>query len=506
VIKQFVKDLRREFAGYNASRFSMDAMAGLTVTAVALPLALAFGVSCGADAGAGLITAIIAGLLIGGLSGASYQISGPTGAMTAVLLTLGVRYGLQGIFIAGALSGLIMILASFLKAGKLISFIPGPVVTGFTSGIAVVIALGQLDNFFGTHSAGENALEKIASYARLGFSSSLYTVLTGALVILVMLVWPRSWQAKFPSSLAGIMAALAVSSALGFPVPSVGTIPRTLVPANRLRLETIPWGSLAQYISPAVSIAALGMIESLLCGASAGRMKNEKLNADRELLAQGIGNLALPFLGGVPATAAIARTSVAIKSGGQTRLVSIIHSLGLLASMFLLGPVMADIPLSALAGVLLVTAWRMNEWSAIREIFSRGHRVAMLQFLVTMAATVLFDLTVAILIGVAASIIVFTLNSCRHLDVEIKNDDGGARVRLSGPLFFGTQQRLSDAMEGLEGLGTVTVDLTHVHYTDDSALLHLHETAKTLEKKGMNVSFTGHNQVVRRHFDRHGLN
>mgnify|MGYP000258373474 FL=1 len=315
MFKDYIRDLKNEFKGYNMQTLLQDILAGLTVAAVALPLALAFGVSSGADAGAGLITAIIAGLVIGVLSGASYQISGPTGAMSAILIGLSTTYGLQGVFIASFLSGCMLIIASLFKFGKIVSFIPTSVITGFTSGIAIIIALGQIDNFFGTTSVGSSALEKLFSYLKLGFPVSLPTVFFGILVVVIMLVWPKKWGEYCPSSLAGIIIALICQLCMNLPVHEVGTIPSTLFPEARLSFSSLQLGTITQLMLPALSIAALGMIESLLCGASAGKMKNEKLNADRELMAQGIGNMLIPLFGGVPATAAIARTSVAIKAG-----------------------------------------------------------------------------------------------------------------------------------------------------------------------------------------------
>ena len=214
-------------------------------------------------------------------------------------------------------------------------------------------------------------MAKIASYARLGFHPNLQAVLIGLLVVVVMIVWPKKWGARVPGSLVGIILATVVSALFRMDsIATVGDIPRTLMLADRLDLGGLNLDMLKNLISPVVTIAALGMIESLLCGASASRMKNEPFNADQELIAQGVGNMLLPLFGGVPATAAIARTSVAVKSGQQTRLASVFHSVFLLASMFLLGGVMARLPLAALAGVLMVTAWRMNDWSGIRYIFS----------------------------------------------------------------------------------------------------------------------------------------
>ena len=371
MIRTYFESLKREFSGYGAAGLMQDMMAGLTVCAVALPLALAFGVSSGATAAAGLVTAIVAGVVIALLGGASYQISGPTGAMSAVLASIVASYGLQGVFFACFAAGVLLLLAGVFKLGRLITFIPMPVIMGFTSGIAVIIAMGQIDNFFGTVSEGGSNLEKLASYARLGFHPDLSSVLIGLLVAAVMLVWPKKWGARVPGSLVGIVLATAVAAAAGMDsLAVVGDIPRTLLLADRLHLSGLSLSMAEDLISPIVTIAALGMIESLLCGASAARMKGEPFNADQELIAQGVGNILLPLFGGVPATAAIARTSVAVKSGQQTRLTSVFHSLFLLASMFLLGGVMARLPLAALAGVLMVTAWRMNDWAGIRYISS----------------------------------------------------------------------------------------------------------------------------------------
>ena len=518
MVTQFFQDLKLEFNGYNQKKFMQDVMAGLTVTAVALPLALAFGVSSGANAASGLITAIIAGILIGGLSGASYQISGPTGAMTAILLTLSLKYGIDGVFMAGLISGIILLAAALFHFGRLVSFLPSSVITGFTSGIAIIIALGQVDNFFGTTSQGENAVQKIISYGELGFSPNLYAIMFGLLVIAVMVLWPKKWNAKFPSSLAGIIIALVVNSLLKLPVNIVGDIPRTLFPENRLTFAAISFSQIKNLFGPAISIAMLGMIESLLCGASAGKMKNEKINADRELIAQGIGNIIIPFFGGVPATAAIARTSVAIKSGGQTRLVSIFHSIGLLASMFLLGPIMSRIPLSALAGVLIMTAWRMNEWHEINYIFKNKFGTSMIAFVVTMTATVMFDLTLAILVGVFAAIFLFVTKNCA-LRIDISNIDlkrmtghdittdhtYTKMVYLTGPLFFITKDKFSQTIDQISDAKNIIFSMRAVTSIDYSAVGEFKEIASRFAGKNVNILFCGVQPDVKEIFDRSGL-
>ena len=520
MFKQFTAGLRAEFKGYNAARLGADVMAGLTVCAVALPLALAFGVSSGASAASGLVTAIIAGVVIALLGGASFQISGPTGAMSAVLVGIVAQYGLQGVFVACFAAGALLLAAGVLRLGRLISFIPMPVIMGFTSGIAVIIALGQVDNFFGTVSQGTTNLEKLASYGRLGFHAQWQPVCIGLLVVAVMLLWPKKWGAKVPGSLVGIVLATLAASLLGFDELSlVGDIPRTLLLADRLDVAALDLSMLGGLVSPIVTIAALGMIESLLCGASASRMKGEKFNADQELIAQGVGNMLLPLFGGVPATAAIARTSVAVKSGQQTRLTSVFHSVFLLLSMFLLSGVMARLPLAALAGVLMVTAWRMNDWEGIRYLFRRGFKSGISQFLITMAATVIADLTVAILVGIVYSALLY-IAKASHIRVSfsdidsarLKNARGQAPLRqyagvayVTGSLFFGAVDEFHRLMEQMPPYEHLIFSLRGMPSIDVSGAQSLLELCQLMVQDGRTVTFCGVAPEVRLYFDRAGV-
>lgn len=434
----FFRDLRTEFAGYNADKLLKDVMAGLTVCAVALPLALAFGVSSGASAAAGLVTAILAGVVIALLGGASYQVSGPTGAMSAVLIGIVAQYGLQGVFFACFAAGVLLLAAGLLKLGRLI----------------------------------------------------------------------------------GIIAATALAAALGLDeLAVVGDIPRTLLLSDRLHLGSLSLDMLSDLISPVVTIAALGMIESLLCGASAARMKSESFHADQELIAQGVGNILLPFFGGVPATAAIARTSVAIKSGQQTRLTSVFHSVFLLASMFLLGGVMARLPLSALAGVLMVTAWRMNDWAGIRYIFVHRFKSAISQFLVTMLATVVFDLTVAIILGVIYSAILYVARSSR-IHVAFSTIDGNRLrydvgkspildsagvVYVTGSLFFGAVDEFNHRLQDIPEEDHLILSLRGMPSVDVSGAQAVLELCQRLLAKGHTIAFCGVAEDVRSYFDRAGV-
>lgn len=522
MIKKYISDLKNEFRGYNGKTLSQDLMAGLTVAAVALPLALAFGVSSGADAASGLITAITAGIIIGILSGASYQISGPTGAMAAILLTVSAKYGITGVLTAGFLSGAVLIIAALCRVGKLVSYLPAPVITGFTSGIAIIIALGQIDNFFGTKSVGDNQIAKIGSYfsGAGSFVPNWWAVMFGVLVVVIMIVYPKKWNAVVPSSLVGIIVALVINMIFfeQGTVAEVGAIPSSLVTDDSIIKKGFDLEHITSLIMPAISIAALGMIESLLCGASAGKMKGERLDASRELVAQGIGNMIIPLLGGVPATAAIARTSVAIKSGGKTRLVSVFHSVVLILSMFLLGGVMSRIPLSALAGVLMVTAFRMNDWAAIKSIFRKKFKSSIMQYVLTMVSTVVFDLTIAIVIGVVAAMLVFIVKSSELRVVSSDIDESRLKgkvksghheefkvVYVSGPLFFGTQEKLINALSLLEGAQQVILSMRGVPTADDVSLSELEKLYNTLRENGTQISFTGVQSAVSEMMDRAGF-
>ena len=511
LVKDFVSDLKNEFSGYNKVSLGKDIMAGCTVTAVALPLALAFGVSCGATASSGLITAIIAGIVISAFSGAFYQISGPTGAMAAILFPIAMKSGLEGVFLAGLISGVLLLIAGFLKLGKLTSYIPMPVVTGFTSGIAIIIATGQIDNLFGVTSEGENLIQKLVSYGELGFSPNYTTLVIGLCVIVFMVLFPKKWSAIVPSSLLAIILATAVSIIFKLPAITVGEIPQSLMLENRLHVSTISFETVRHYLGPATSIALLGMIESLLCGASAGRMTGVRLKSDRELIAQGVGNIIVPFFGGVPATAAIARTSVAIKSGAQTRLTGIVHGIGLLISMLVLAPIMSQIPLSALSGVLIVTAFRMNEWETIRKIFKGKFKGAIAKFLVTMIATVIFDLTIAIVAGVVLSLFILIAKLANleiaydkvdtdkmHItDPEIaKKYDDTMVAYIMGTMIFANTTTIEEIPQNIGKTKRLIVSMRGVSNIDISSAQTLYEVVEGLQKRGVEVMFCGWSPAV----------
>jgi len=517
--------LRVEFRGYNAGTFRADALAGMTVAAVALPLALAFGVASGATAAAGMVTAILAGIVIGGLSGAPYQISGPTGAMSAVLIGLAMKYGIEGVWIAGVLSGVVLLAIGLLRLGRFITFVPAPVITGFTSGIALIIAIGQIDNLLGvTTESAESAARKALVYANAvangGLAPDWHAVALGGLVIAIMLAWPPRWNARIPGSLLGIVVASAVAAATRWPVKVIGAIPHTLVLADRLSLGAIPWSRLPEFVAPTLTIAGLGAVESLLCGAVASNMTGIRLAANQELIAQGAGNILLPFFGGVPATAAIARSSVGIKSGGRTRLVSIVHALILLAAMFALAPLMSGIPLAALAGVLVVTAWRMNEWESIHYIVKHRFKVAMLTFAITMITTIALDLTQAILIGAILSAAIFMSEiaamkiSLEEVDPEklrekgINAESNCRHVRvayITGPLFFAATGHFNEAFARLGDTHALILSMRGVPLIDTSGLQAMAALERRVAAAHGTLMLAGVHDDVRQMLRRGGL-
>jgi SulP family sulfate permease len=515
--------IKEEFKGYNASVFQKDLLAGLTVGAVALPLALAFGIASGADAPAGLVTAILAGILIGSIGGGSFQISGPTGAMSAILILIATQVGLKGVWIAGVLSGVIILLIGTFRLGRIISIIPSSVITGFTSGIAVIIFVGQLPNFFGTPAPkADSALEKTFEIFAHQFQPNWQTVLIGALVFGIIFLLPKSINKRIPGSLLGIIVAAVIAEALGFNVPRIGEIPRQILLDKRLQfadLLTLTSDEWSKLILPAVTIAALGAIESLLCGAVCSKMTGRPMHNDHELIAQGIGNIVIPFFGGVPATAAIARSSVGVKSGGQTRLVSIIHALVLLAAAFVFAPLLGRVPLSALAGVLMATAIRMNEWNEIRWMFRHRFKGAIITFLITLLATAHLDLTQAIIIGIVISAGLF-IYSVSNIDVNVKPVDAEImRARgfnlttadpetqvayVTGPMFFGTTAAFRRALAVLPHKYLI-LSMRGVPAIDVSGLELMEELYERMHKQGGKLMLAAVQPAVRQMLVRGGL-
>lgn len=516
---EIIRLWRQEFSGYSRRDGQRDLIAGLTVAAVALPLALAFGVASGSTPAAGLVTAVVGGFLIGLLSGAPYQISGPTGAMSAVLIVIAQEHGLRGLWIAGVMSAIMILAIGLLKLGRIVNLIPAPVITGFTSGIALVIAIGQIDNFLGISTPShERSAEKLIAYVTDPVPTPDWqAILCGLIVIAAMIGIPRVVKAPgVPTALIGIAIATAVSWLAGFDAKAIGEVPAGIILSDRYTPSSDDLELMKQLLVPAISIALLGSIESLLCGVVAGRMTGKKLAVNQELIAQGIGNLVLPFVGGVPATAAIARTSVGVKAGGTSRLVALIHSVALLLGSLFLANLISHIPMAALAGVLFVTAWRMNEWHEIRYFVDRRLKGAIATFAITMIATVALDLTQAIVVGLVLSLAIFLAQIAR-LDVNIAPVDWAKLgitplppqdaqvIYVSGPLFFGSVNQLVEKIESIPFAETLILSMRGVPMSDVSSVQAIEHLWHEHVKAGGTVYVTGLQPSVRRLFDRVGL-
>lgn len=505
LFSQYLSMLKKEFSGYNGGKFFSDVIAGITVGAVALPLAIGFGASsvpneyAAIGISAGIITAILAGIITGLLGGGSFQISGPTGTMSVILFGLvGGKYGFTGMFAAVFVAGIIRLLAGVLRLGKLIKFIPKPVVTGFTAGIALIIALGQIGNSFDVSLEGANTVDKLTYFftsclGQLSLPAFICTVAT----ILVMVFYPKKLAKFIPGSLGALILATAVVAVIPTNLSVIGSIPSNIFNEEYLKFSDLcNVQMLIDVIGPAFSIAMLCMIETLLCGTCAAKMKDEEFNPNVELAAQGVANLAIAFFGGVPSTAALARTSVAIRAGGNTRIAGVFHSLFLLACMFVLSGAIGLVPFAALAGVLIVTAFRMNDWEQIKCYFGKKKWAAIAQFLTTMLVTVLFDLTVAVLAGVALAFVLLIINVVKlkkdgkntSLKIEKSNENGRATLKLSGAFYFAKADTIITEAESLGEFDKLCIDLTNVLYIDFTANDSVNELVKKLQNAGKEVT------------------
>ena len=511
--------LQDEFRGYDRSAARRDTIAGLTVAAVALPLALAFGVASGSTPAAGLVTAIAGGFLIGLLGGAPYQISGPTGAMSAVLITIANQQGMRALWIAGVMAGLIILAIGILRLGRIVNLIPAPVITGFTSGIALVIFIGQIDNFLGVQTPSEErSILKVAGYFRHPLPPlDWQAIACGSIVIATMLILPYLRPIRsIPAALGGIGLATLIAWGLGWSTVTIGAIPRGIVLDDRLVPSLSDLDMVPQLAIPALAIAMLGAIESLLCGIVGGRMTGRKLAVNQELIAQGIGNIALPFIGGVPATAAIARTSVGVRAGGITRMVSIVHSITLLLGALFFGALLGRIPMAALAGVLFVTAWRMNEWHSIRYYWDHRLVGAVAAFFVTMIATVALDLTQAIVVGLGLSVVLFLRQAARlevatapvrwkEAGIDSPHVPDARVVYVTGPLFFGSANQFVERLEEMPFSKIVILSMRGVPMADVSSVQAIEHIWREHVKAGGTIYLAALQPAVRKVLETAGL-
>jgi sulfate permease, SulP family len=525
MLRVWIDLLREEFRGYNRDRLRQDVLAGVSVAAVALPLSLAFGIASGATGAAGVITAILAGLISGIFSGTPNQVSGPTGAMSAVLLVVAKQHGVEGVWLTTLMTGLILLLIALFKLGRVVTLIPRPVVSGFTSGIAILIFTGQFHNLLSVPpSSGITALEKWVEFGQRAMAGQLqpdwHTLFTGSIVIALMFVIPARINKILPASLLGVAVATAATLALGFPEPVVGAMPRGLFLPERLTLTPALLADAGDLIVPAISVSVLCSLQALLSASVCNTLTGRKSDTDVELVGQALGNLLIPFFGGVPATGAVARTRVGIAAGGQTRLTTVIHALVLLAAVLLAGPLIEAIPVAALSGVLVVTAIRMNDWSDIRWMFRHRFKTAIAGFLATMLATAVFDLTQAILIGLALSALAFmvrvsavtverrevdvnTLRALGH-DIEAVHPDMSV-VYVTGPMFFGAAGTLRRELDKYGCERFVILSMRGVPHIDVSGLEVIEAFWRKQRQCNGELLLAAVQPAVRQMLDRSGL-
>jgi SulP family sulfate permease len=492
---------RADYAGL-ASSWRADVVAGLTVGVVALPLALAFGITTGLGAEAGIITAIIAGLVAAVFGGSSVQVSGPTGAMTVVLVPVVAQHGADGVMIVSILAGALIVLAAFLRLGRYLAFVPWPVVEGFTVGIAVIIFLQQVPSALGVAKPhGENtALVAMRALGDATASGKLAAVGLVVLVAAVMVLGPRLHR-SLPASLIAVAVATAVAELADLDVGRIGRLPGSL-PAPSL--PSVSAGRVSELFSAAIAVAILAALESLLSAKVAdGMADSPRHDPDRELFGQGLANVAAPLFGGMPATGAIARTAVNVRAGARTRVAAIVHSGVLVLVVLFAGGLVGRIPLAALAGVLMVTAARMVEIHNVRAVVLATRSDAVV-LAVTAAATIVFDLIVAVEIGVAVAAglalrsVAKTASVTPVVPEELGRDDSDALLdagilsyRLDGALFFGAAQRFLTELTAVSDAHVVILRLPEVQVLDATGAQALGEIVAELEHRGITVLLKG---------------
>jgi sulfate permease, SulP family len=496
--------------GYSRSDLIHDSVAGLTVGIVALPLAMAFAIASGLSPQAGIYCAIITGFLISALGGSRTQIGGPTGAFVVVIAGIIAQYGVEGLFMCTMMAGVLLIVLGLTGMGGAVRYIPRPVVVGFTNGIAVLIASTQIRDFFGLHIdelPGE-FLDRLQALAGVfpTVSPAATTLAVGSLMVLI--AWPRLVR-RVPASIVVLLGGTAVAAAFGLEVDTIGSrfggipagLPALHVPQFRPDL-------ILKLLSPALTVAMLGAIESLMSAVVADRMTGDRHNPNVELVAQGVANVVSPLFGGLPATGAIARTATSIRSGARTPVAGIVHAVTLLVVLLAAAPLAGHIPLAVLAAILMVVAWNMGEWHEIPELL-RLTRTDISVWALTFLLTVLADLTVAVEAGMILAALLYirrvsqttTVSRVTVQDVE----DGRVHVlqgkdippdvavfRIHGPFLFGATEKLSTITDRLDELPPVViVRLRNMTAIDATGLHALESLADRLHASGRALILCG---------------
>jgi SulP family sulfate permease len=494
---------RSDYAGLGRS-WRGDLVAGVTVGVVALPLALAFGITSGLGPTAGLTTAIVAGLVAAVFGGSNVQVSGPTGAMTVVLVPLVAKHGGGAVAVVGLMAGGLLIAASCARAGRLLSYVPWPVIEGFTVGIAVIIFLQQVPNALGVRPPdGENpAVVAVRAASRALDARDLTAVALVVLTATVMLVVPRVHRG-LPASLLGVAVTTAVAKATGARTALIGALPDSLPTPS---LPALSADRMRELLGAALAVAALAALESLLSAKVADGMADAgHHDPDRELFGQGLANVVSPLFGGMPATGAIARTAVNVRSGARTRVAAVAHALCLMLVVLFAGSLIASIPLAALAGVLMVTAVRMVERHNVRAVLRSTRRDAIVLVL-TASATIAFDLIVAVEIGIAVAALLAlraiantASGTLERVDAEEVDQDTEAGLlknhivtyRIDGAMFFGAAQRFLTELTAVSDVRVVILRLPDVQAMDATGAHALGEIVADLESRDITVLLKG---------------
>ncbi|HXI27753.1 MAG TPA: SulP family inorganic anion transporter [Vicinamibacterales bacterium] len=495
--------------GYSAQTFLADLMAGVTVGLVALPLAMAFAISSGMTPQAGIYCAIVTGFLISALGGSRFQIGGPTGAFVVVVAGIVAKYGIDGLFMCTMMAGVLLVLLGATGMGTAVKFIPRPVVVGFTNGIAVLIASTQIRDFLGlTVAVPSEFWPRMTTLARNAGSLSPAATTLATLTVVTLLVW-RRLVPRVPGYIVALLGGTAVVAIFGVPVETIGSrfggipsgLPQFAVP--RFRPELIP-----TLFQPALTVALLGAIESLMSAVVADRMGGDRHNPNVELVAQGIANIASPLFGGLPATGAIARTATNIRSGARTPVSGMIHALTLLFVLIVAAPAARYIPLAGLAGILLVVAYNVGDWGEIRELLKLS-KMDISVWVVTFALTVFADLTLAVELGMILAMLLFIRKVSQTTTVSLVTPDyveaGRVHIlqdkkipdfvtvfRIHGPFLFGATDKIARIADHVNALAPIViVRLRNMTAIDATGLRALEDLADRLHKSGRELILCG---------------
>ncbi len=493
--------------GYRAPDLRADAIAGLTVAIVALPLAMALGIASGASPREGLVTAIIAGFLISALGGSRVQIGGPTGAFVVIVAGVIAAHGFDGLILATLMAGVILIVAGYSGVGRLMRYVPMPVVTGFTAGIAVIIASSQMGDFAGLRAGSVPAdfIDKWGAYAAAAGTINWMALAVGAATLGIIIIL-KGIAPKWPGYLIAIVAATALAALLELPVETVGDRFHSMATGVPIpRMPKISWTMLREVTPSAFVIAFLAGIEALLSATVADGMTGRRHRSGQELVGMGVANIASGFFGGLPATGAIARTATNIRAGGRSPMAGIFHPLFLLVFTLVAGRWLALVPMTALAAVLLMVAWGMSEYDRFVALVrtDAGERALLL---LTVLLTVFVDLTVAIGVGVTLAALLFmmrmsetaglvAMNAEEEPDLREKLPDGVEVFRFTGPIFFGVA---SEMLEGLRRAGerprAIVLRMDEVPYIDATGANALATFTRQATHTGTEVWLAGLNE------------